>query len=554
MRMLEMLSDAEKRMLVAYIENYGFSGGNGGTMKTTIDHLLRFWDANKSKYLLDMFGGELIIRKDIVYKKSLEDLEDALNRVLFNYEAQGTPAYDFCKRFYDFGYENRYDFTREQTNAWSMLTYASTLATNEYTGETAVFATPDGKEIKVAHGCRATRVIGKLAKAYGLDENFEEFRLAHSQALNQKELKGTLCLSLHPMDYFTMSDNYCDWSSCMSWQENGCYRMGTVEMMNSPMVVVAYLASKDDMDVPCGQWNSKKWRELYIVNQDIITNVKAYPYKNENLTKEVIAWLKSLAESHGLGKYDEVPFFWNYNYQDDCDRLRGSGITLRIETNMMYNDFDSDAGQWSYLSENYPAGDYHWINYSGESVCVCCGRSDAYFDGEGDITCTDCEEVVYCDDCGERIYDGDDAYTVDGQTLCYGCYEHHTEECMYTEELHMRYNCMEVCVAWGKDRPVEDRQLRYDRGWCDRGVRPMKEGDVAFISGTKYYIYDDEFENAIEEYTKSNSYETVPRKYDKDALVLRVSDLTEKFAQHAGYDSLEGFIEDLKGREEWEIS
>ena len=43
------------------------------------------------------------------------------------------------------------------------------LADKVTSGEDSI--TVDGKEIKIAHGCRATRVIGKLAKAFGIDKN-----------------------------------------------------------------------------------------------------------------------------------------------------------------------------------------------------------------------------------------------------------------------------------------------------------------------------------------------------------------------------------------------
>lgn len=550
---MEKLTDNDKKMLIDYIESYGFACGEGGAVKASFDHLFRFWEKNKSQYLFDMFGGELILQKEVVYKKCYEDLEDELNRALYGYDSMGTPAYDFAKRFYDFGWDNRFAFTPSMEQAWNSIISSSTLARNVYEGETVAIPTPDGKEIKIAHGCRATRVIGKLAKAFGIDEGFEEFRIAHSVVLNQKELRGNLCLSIHPMDYFTMSDNTCDWSSCMSWQESGCYRMGTVEMMNSPMVIVAYLTASEDMNVPYGTWNSKKWRELYIVHENLITNVKAYPYKNENLTKEVVAWLKELAEAYGLNKYDEVPFFWNYNYQNECERLAHANIRLGLDTNQMYNDFDSDAGQWSYLSEELPTGDRLWINYSGETECMCCGRSDGYYDGEGALVCDTCEEIFWCDDCGDRIYSDDDSYTVDGQTLCYGCYEHHTEECMFTGDVHMRHNCVELNIAWDNDVPAKGRKVRYDRGWGDRGMRDYKPGEKTAILGAKFYIYDDVFDDAIQDYTKSGKYETFERKWDREMLVVRVSDLTEKFAEDAGYESLEGFIAYLKTCQEWEV-
>lgn len=90
------------------------------------------------------------------------------------------------------------------------------------------------------------------------DDEFEEFRICQSMCTNTTALEGKLCLSIHPLDYMTMSDNACDWSSCMSWQEDGCYRMGTVEMMNSPCVIVAYLESSHPMYFSReATWNSK---------------------------------------------------------------------------------------------------------------------------------------------------------------------------------------------------------------------------------------------------------------------------------------------------------
>ena len=35
------------------------------------------------------------------------------------------------------------------------------------------------------------------------------------------------------------------------------------------------------MDEEYEGWNSKKWRELFIVNEDIISAVKQYPYEND---------------------------------------------------------------------------------------------------------------------------------------------------------------------------------------------------------------------------------------------------------------------------------
>ena len=92
-------------------------------------------------------------------------------------------------------------------------------------------------------------------------EEFEDFRIKHSRILSEKEFIGRLSLSIHPLDFMTMSDNDSDWSSCMSWRTCGSYRRGTVEMMNSPCVVVAYLSASKPMVLDRGshfKWNIKK--------------------------------------------------------------------------------------------------------------------------------------------------------------------------------------------------------------------------------------------------------------------------------------------------------
>lgn len=553
MSILNKLSQDEKTMLMSYIENYAFSGAEGGEVKASFDHLFRLWDASKSEYLFNIFGQELILQKNIVYKKTMEDLEDGLTNALFSWHAQNeTAAGKFMAKFYGECYTQ--NFTSAQVCAWQNLCSVEVLATNCYNGETVSIQTPDGKEIKIVEGGRATRVIGKLAKAFNIDEGFEEFRIAHSMVLNQKELKGNLCISIHPMDYFTMSDNDCDWESCMSWQQNGCYRMGTVEMMNSPMVVVAYLTSSDDMYVPTGKWNSKKWRELYIVTEDIITNVKAYPYKNENLTKEVIAWLKELAEKAGYSKYDEVPFSWVYNYQSEAPRLDNYDIRFDFSTYQMYNDFDSDAGQWSYLREDLRNGGTIWITYSGETECMCCGSSNGYYDGEGALVCDNCEEIFWCENCEDtRIYDGDVRYDVDGMTICSSCYEYNTEECIYSGKVHMRYNCVQLFVMPDEDLPIEGRKVYYDRGWRERGCRPLEKNDVTTYTRNGFYIYEDKLEEAIEEFSKSGKYKTLRRRYESDIYAIPLSDVTEEFARAADFENLEDFVKYYKTLEEWEV-
>ena len=147
----------------------------------------------------------------------------------------------------------------------------------------------------------------------------------HSRILNQKYMDGELCLSIHPLDYMTMSDNDNNWDSCMKWNGVGDYRCGTVECMNAPNVLIAYLHNPDHPMNPFTfkdwKWNSKKWRELFIVNEEVISEVKGYCFQDESLTNTILMWIKELAEKNLGWTYDndEINIQETIPWENDAD-------------------------------------------------------------------------------------------------------------------------------------------------------------------------------------------------------------------------------------------
>ena len=138
------------------------------------------------------------------------------------------------------------------------------------------------------------------AVGFATEEEYEAFRIWHSMLFNSAKMTGNLCLSIHPLDYITMSENDEGWSSCMNWHDEGCYRRGTIEMMNSKYVLVAYVKSENN-EIYMGNdnhWNSKKWRSLFYLDKDIITSIKGYPYQHPALVKVIIEKLEELAEAN----------------------------------------------------------------------------------------------------------------------------------------------------------------------------------------------------------------------------------------------------------------
>lgn len=454
-RLLEVLGN-DMYKFETYVDNYGVPAAV--TRTAPVENLLRFWDANK----VDMYkvlGQNLIVSKEISFDKDVNELDNLICCSIFDNPDENVR--DFCTTFKRL-YRN-YLHNNALYYGLSTLSSSYSLATNVYAGDTFEYPNQKtGKMIKINHGMKTIKAWAKIAEAENLDMDvFETIRLLHSQILNQKTVKGNLCLSIHPLDYATMSDNECDWSSCMSWMEQGCYRRGTVEMMNSEAVVVAYLTSKEEMRIGNGHtWNSKKWRELFIVTPEFITNIKSYPYKNEQLTGIALKWLKDLAEENNFGTYTDDVI--HYNHCEDFT-YNGHEYCFEFDTYAMYNDFNDN--QVMYMSRNLSElptdNENYYVNYtySGPAVCLACGEQEgpAYFDSEGRLTCEKCSVIGTCEHCGAKIYAGQEVFEFDGKTYCEYCGETEfktdavTGELNFREKMHRIQLCFNGCLYLSKD-------------------------------------------------------------------------------------------------------
>ena len=356
-KLFDKLSINDREKTARYITN------NVGAPAVSLEHLLRFWDRNKSG-LFNMFGGELIIEKEISFARDAHQLAEDMDVKFFYRSYDRDPELtefinDFrqaCNQILTYENNNFSWGERDRRGVYRVIDSLLTpydLARNTIPNAAEITIPSTGEIVKVCAGQKITKVIGKLSNIFGLSEaGFEKFRVAHSQVLNQKKLTGRLCLSIHPLDYMTMSDNNSGWDSCMSWTNEGCYRQGTVEMMNSDMVVVAYLASSEDMTLWWSAdkdddkyWNNKKWRQLFVINKDIITNVKAYPYRNDELTNICLNWLRELA---GSANYNDTILDW----EEDRPRVGENEYTIEASCDHMYNDFENSNGLFCFIGKD----------------------------------------------------------------------------------------------------------------------------------------------------------------------------------------------------------
>lgn len=444
--LFEKLSENEKEMIVEYVNTYAGPSGENPSHQLDIERLpevLRYWESAKIN-LFKIFGEKLILEREYKYTPSHSQLESAIDEAL--YGANSTCS-KFLSQWQDFMWGSGSPARRWDSGLRSALLYLmhyDTLIENIYHGENYKIPVREDKFIDLNDGCKVSKVLGKIAKEFKL-EGYEEFRIAHSMVLNKTKLSGTMRLSIHPMDFMTMSDNNQDWDSCMSWVNGGEYRQGTVEMMNSHVAVVAYMKSEHDWSpIDWGdsatkyKWNSKKWRKMFIVDPKIILGVKDYPFIHEELSSYCLSWLRELVMASGIyGEYEPTMSKIRTGY--DCNTVgEKTKIGFTFYHNFMYNDIYDIHD--SYVNVSVESNHHYEIDYSGISECMICGddisnqKCNLPTDSLNCINCGDYIKCCRCNTSMDKSYD--DYHYVDGDYYCCDCADDYIGQCRGCYDRH----------------------------------------------------------------------------------------------------------------------
>lgn len=401
-----------------------------------IKYILRFWDINKSKYLYKLLGNQLIVSKPVSFTKNTDEIYGDVANLTNKYR-------DFMRAVYhglcNALNVNDYDYNSENGNVESSFVhvirysistdgiFSERISINPYIKTTygnslTVFI--NGNRITISEGQKVMKALGNICRAIGMSDEYEEFRIAHSMIYNQKNVRGNLCLSIHPLDYATASDNNNNWNSCMSWFDKGCYRLGTIEMMNSPMVICAYLTGNNEMDDVGGdKWNSKKWRTWIMIDETAVFVNKQYPYENTELADIAANWVCDLAKEN-LGWSFGKPYKQNIH-----------DFSIAYTTNFMYNDTVCFDDTIVAVSNKYNEFISKEVNYSGPANCMWCGEEIEPGDIEADtLICAKCQGSISCVSCGD-VLDEDYVYWgPDDSPYCSYCYEDLFRNCSCCDE------------------------------------------------------------------------------------------------------------------------
>lgn len=483
------VKDFDFRQFDAYRRNYA-NGMDNYSFCDDTEYVLRFWAQNKER-LYKLLGNKLIHTLPISYERGKDEMYDEMG-----YASRGW--YDLYQEFMSrlcakFGLRENgrhpMDMWDRSTNEQERLEKCvlfvrdvrNMLNNSEMLVENRVFSASetveiDGHTVRFERGEKVVRALGRLAKLLGIPaEQFEAFRVAHGQVLNQKKLTGELCLSIHPLDYATASDNENGWSSCMSWQESGCYRLGTVEMMNSPVVICAYLKSKQtSMHIDGRDWPSKKWRAWIITDGNYIMCERNYPYENTELIRTAMREVARLAAVNlGEDYMDGIKSIDDWN--DD------NGINVSFETNFMYNDTRDTFPMM--VREGVRGFIETFVNYSGEANCMWCGNEIEWRyndDDAGTLVCESCRPGSHCCECGSFIDEDNQYEGPDGYYYCEDCYNQLFRTCERCGEAMAEEDSNYVMLPIRESTVLE--YLRKDG--CNERLRDQYR---SYREGTDYY-------------------------------------------------------------------
>lgn len=409
MELFDYLTEEDKVILKEFIESYA------DVDNVSLKKVLQFWNRDKRK-MFKVLGRKLRVKIPIDvesdYKLFINKLYETYQPP-FGYAVDNQINHPFITDFERF-WSNKisnleyWNKTKSEEGVRELFKYDN--IKNGYLNRDYSFhKTSTDESLILPRGAKIMKSIQKMLKfaEYPKMDLFEQWRNDISNITTSKHIKANLVFSIHPLDFLTMSDNTCGWRSCMSWMNDGGYSSGPIEMMNSNMVIIAYLESNKDFIFNNHKLPNKTWRTLLYVHKDILLEGKCYPFYSKDVSTIVLDKLRELVYNNMKWKYqyinqtytDMKPYHSNGYVRTKKD-FRSNQHKIIIYTNGMYNDVVKDS-DWDYVCCRNWVPKTLRLCASGVCNCMCCGEPIMTQD-EIDNCATDDDLVIYGADkiCG----------------------------------------------------------------------------------------------------------------------------------------------------------
>lgn len=348
------------------------------------------------------------------------------------------------------------------------------------------YTAPNGK--KIPKGM-------KLIKAFKYFEEDElilnEIQSEASRIIQENKIEGTFCISVHPLDFLSISENTHNWRSCHAL--DGDFRAGNLSYMCDSTTVICYLKSTGgNVRLPAFppniEWNTKKWRMLLYINSsnNCIFAGRQYPFFSDNALEHL---QPIIIEKLGLTFCNGWSHWHNdqlnqYIFKDGLDNDHYTADNRVIFIANKFHILDKFVKDESQLHYNDVLNSSCYIPYYSWARCECWPEPIKSFKIGSKPVCPICakkeithSDALCCDDCYENICQDEDEFSI-GECECCGHLIYEDEEYYY---VHSRWdNAVLVCGhCYGNDT--------FECGVCGH-THLRSENNMIYNKETHQYI------------------------------------------------------------------
>lgn len=313
----------------------------------------------------------------------------------------------------------------------------------------------------------------KLIKAFKFfeeDKNtLEIIQNRASQVIQEDKIEGTLCFSVHPLDFLSVSENTYNWRSCHAL--DGEYRAGNLSYMVDSTTFICYLKGEDNINIPMFpddvKWNSKKWRVLLYKSdtEDMIFAGRQYPFASQSGLERALSYLNHIFSDNPFNTFSPWKNYYilpeDTDFQIDNSYLPIKGKLEKLEDivqdgkgALQFNDLLRSS---TYLRPSYTQKEIgffgrHQANNAkpffsigAEVFCLECEKNP--ITNAETMRCDDCElafgyeendTYCTCDCCGSRMLREEGTVVNDADYVCLDCFR---KECFVCNECdEIKYN------------------------------------------------------------------------------------------------------------------
>ena len=317
---------------------------------------------------------------------------------------------------------------------------------------------------------KGTKLIKSFKYFVHNERSLEDIQNEASRIIQEDKVTGKLCISVHPLDFLSLSENNSNWRSCHSL--DGEYRAGNLSYMMDSATFICYLKNnnKDGQinsfpnDVP---WNDKKWRVLLFLSneKELIMAGRQYPFTSDFglnfILRQVLPQTHILSSARYIEYTDWMDSIYTVPFGEHTRELEESYITdtrrlysvrdivKEAKGSKFYNDLfysscykpkyslahENGFGFWTLMNDQTK------IELGGFTYCLHCGEKEI-LNGEDTMMCESCEYKYgnsdsdlfsYCEVCGDRHYT-DELINVQGDWVCKSCVDKYCRKCEYCHE------------------------------------------------------------------------------------------------------------------------